>query len=404
MTCLLKNKYFICALTCMTLIFIAFTARQLFYTDYSRRTIKAGFVYIGDPGTAYTNNFCRAQLELEEKYGDRVKTIAKYNISEKSCEEAILDLVNEDCDIIFTTSYGYSKKTKEIAARYPGIQFCQATGDNAKEGLYLSNYHNFMGRIYEGRYIAGITAGLKMQELIDQDKIKVDQAIAGYVAAFPYSEVISGYTAFFLGIRQIVPQARMKVMYTNTWSNHNAEKKCASQLIDEGCVIISQHSDTTGSAMACEEASTKKGKTVYHVGYNQSMTDIAPTTSLISCRINWAPYILTAAEAVLTNKKIEKCIKSPLSGNDSAAGFDRGWVEMIGLNKLIAAYDTEDIIEQYISDFKEDKIEVFKGNYIGINPFDHSDTYNLRTPYKENSRKSSPTFSYVLKDVIEICN
>ena len=156
----------------------------------------------------------------------------------------------------------------------------------------LPNYHTFMGTIYQGRYISGIVTGMKLRELIEQKKLTPAQAKIGYVAAFPYAEVISGYTAFFLGVRSVVSEAVMTVSYTNTWSNTTTERKLAEKLIDEGCVIIAQHSDTTGPATACETASTRDGKLVFHVGYNQTMTDVAPTTSLVSTRINWTPYFI----------------------------------------------------------------------------------------------------------------
>ena len=243
-----------------------------------------------------------------------------------------------------------------------------------------------------------------MLELIASGKIKRSQAKVGYVGAFSYAEVISGYTAFFLGVRSIVPEAEMIVRYTNTWSNHVIEKKTAEKLIDEGCVIISQHSDTEGPAIACEEASVKRGKVVFSVGYNQSMTDVAPTTSLVSSRINWSPYILGATEAVLKGKKIESVVKSPYKTTDSAAGFDRGWIEIVGLNTHILADGTTTEMEKTIKQFKNGSLTVFKGNFVGVNPFDESDVWDLRTPFIECEKRSAPSFCYVLGDVIEVRN
>ena len=157
------------------------------------------------------------------------------------------------CDLIFTTSYNYGTVTKEFAEKYPGIEFCMATCANANEEPVLKNYHTFMGKIYQGRYTAGVAAGMKMKELIKEGVITEQQAKIGYVAAYPYAEVISGYTAFLLGVRSVVPDAVMTVRYTNKWNDYRTEKKYAKGLIDEGCVIISQHSDTAGPATACEE-------------------------------------------------------------------------------------------------------------------------------------------------------
>ena len=173
---------------------------------------------------------------------------------------------------------------KKLAEKYPDIEFCMATCSNANEEPRLENYHTFMGAIYQGRYTAGVAAGMKLQELIDNGTITKEQAKIGYVAAYPYAEVISGYTAFLLGVRSVVPDAVMSVRYTNNWNDYLTEKKYAKEFIDEGCVIISQHSDTTGPATACE--ATDSDTPVYIVSYNESMANVAPTTYLTGCKIN----------------------------------------------------------------------------------------------------------------------
>ena len=400
----MKNKYVITLLSAILGIGLMFLGTKVLNRSAATTSLKVGFIYIGDKVTAYTNNFIRSQIELESALGDKVQTIAKYNIPEddEECTSAIEDLVHQGCNLIFTTSYGFMDSTKKMAKKYPQVQFCQATGDNANAAPVLSNYHTFMGTIYEGRYISGIVAGLKLQELIAQGKVKRTAAKIGYIAAFPYAEVISGYTAFFLGVRSIVGEAEMSVIYTNTWSNHVIEKKTAEKLIEEGCVIISQHSDTTGPAIACEEASTKRGKTVFHVGYNQSMTDVAPTTSLVSCRINWTPYILGASQAILKGLPIEKYLKSTLNGNDTGFGFDKNWVEIIGLNRLLAAKGTQEEIEKALRLLKSKNTSIFRGNYVGVNPFDSDDIWDLKTPFIENQNSSAPQFHYVLNDVITV--
>lgn len=398
----LKLKYLLTAAASTFVIMLTFIFLTLSQKDYSSRVIKVGFIYIGDSSTAYTNNFCRAQNELLDAYPDNIRTFAKYNIPEENCEPAIRDLIDSGCDIIFGTSFGYGETMKLMAAENPKIQFCQATCDNANQEPVFPNYHNFMGKIYEGRYLSGIVAGMKLKELIKEGKITPQQCKIGYVAAFPYAEVISGYTAFLLGVRSIVPEAVMTVRYTDTWSNTVRERKVAEALIAENCLVISQHSDTIGPAYACELASTKYGKIVYHVGYNQSMTDVAPTTSLVSTRINWAPYVLAAVEAVMKNKKIESTVKAEIFGNDAAAGFENGWCEIVGLNKLIAAEGTKEKIETTVRQFKNKNFFVFKGNYTGVNPFDSSDTYDLNRPFIENANQSAPSFYYILKDVITV--
>ena len=257
-----------------------------------------------------------------------------------------------------------------------------------------------MGAIYQGRYISGVAAGMKLKQLIDEKTITADKAKVGYVGAYPYAEVISGYTAFFLGVRSIVPEAEMTVKYTNTWGSYALEKKYATQLINEGCVIISQHSDTTGPAVACEEV---KGKhVVYHVGYNQSMADVAPTTYLTGCRINWEPYISAAVEAVLSEKDIESSLDANINGNDAGAGFDQSWVQMLEVNELIAAPGTKEKVEKLIGSFKKKEINVFQGDYIGVDPDNKEDVISLKEGYQENEKSSAPTFHYVLRDVIHV--
>ena len=398
----IKNKYTITCLTVIAVIGAIFFCVRVFREDFSAKKVKVGFIYIGDTSTAYTNNFFRSQLELEDALGSNLEISAKFNVTESDCEKALSELIEEKCNIIFTTSYSYENATKEAAAKHPEIQFCHATGKGTHEEPFLANYHNFMGTIFEGRYISGLVAGKKLLELIENGQVERAHAKIGYVAAFPYPEVISGYTAFFLGVRSIVPETVMSVKYTNTWSNQIIEKKYAEALINEGCVIISQHSDTTGPAIACEEMSSKYKKTVFHVGYNQSMTDVAPTTSLVSCRINWTPYLIAAVKAVLRGKKIEDMIKSQYKANDTGFGFNHGWIEIIGLNKLITAKDSDTDIEKTIKMFKTDSLTVFQGNYIGVNPFDDSDVWDLKTPFPENKTQSAPAFCYVLKDVITI--
>lgn len=396
----MKRVYKVTIISAIAVILAAFGIHYLFRDKNPDKIVKVGFVYVGDTSTAYTNNFVKAQESVESKYGEQVETIAKYNVSEGAVEEALKELAAEECELIFTTSFGYGEKTKEFAIDYPEIQFCQATCSNANEAPVLKNYHTFMGNIYQGRYISGVVAGLKLKELIANGELTPEQAKAGYVGAYPYAEVISGYTAFFLGIRSVVPEATMTVRYTNTWGNHLLEKECAKELIEEGCVIISQHSDTSGPAAACEE--TDRSQVVYYVSYNESMGDIAPTTYLTGCKINWEGYITQAVGAVLSGKDIEKCVKGNVNGNDVGAGFENDWVRMLEINEFTVARGTQEQVDKLIREFQQNKIQVFQGAYTGVNPNDPSDTIDLRDGYRENDKSSAPTFHYVLDDVITI--
>jgi len=397
----MSKVYSTTIITALAMI-ILFGILHVFYFDRDDGThaVTVGFIYENDESTPYTYNFIRAENAVREQFGDRVSIIVKSNVPYDHTEEALQELVDSGCNLIFTTSFGYEETAKRFAGEYPDIQFCQATGDNANIDPIYPNYHTFMGEIYQGRYISGVVAGMKLREMTDTGEIRPEEAVVGYVAAYPYAEVISGYTAFLLGVRSVAPEAVMKVKYTNTWSSYNLEKQSARELIDDGCVIISQHSDTIGPAVACEEC--YPAKKIYHVGYNQSMIDVAPATSLVSTRINWEPYITGAVLAVLEGKDIEKCVDGNVHGNDVGAGFEKNWVQMMELNRLIAVDDTEEKIEQTIREFETKKLIVFKGDYTGVDPYDPTDTIDLKEGYAENAETSAPAFHYVLDNVIEI--
>ena len=178
---------------------------------FGKDHVKVGFVLIGDESTPYSANFIRAIETLELWYGEKVSAVVRSNVPYEDTEPVLRELCGMGCDIIFTTSFGYGEIAKRIAAEYPGVEFCQATCENANEAPVLKNYHTFMGEIYQGRYVAGMIAGLKMQEMIDSGQISADEAWIGYVGAYPYAECVSGFTSLFLGARQTCPTARMKV-------------------------------------------------------------------------------------------------------------------------------------------------------------------------------------------------
>ncbi|MBO6165395.1 MAG: BMP family ABC transporter substrate-binding protein [Eubacterium sp.] len=397
----MKKINIVSIVTCLLCILLAYEWHvNVEKKNNEEKTVTVGIILDGDESTPYNNNFLRAVPMIEAEYGDRVKVIPIRNIHLDHEHEALDELVEAGCDIIFTTSYGYGNMAKVYAGRYPDIVFCEATCDNANTDPVYPNYHTFMGRIYEGRYISGVVAGYKLEQMIAEGEISADEAIIGYVAAYSTPEIISGYTAFFLGVRSVVPSARMKVCYTDTWSDYTLEKSSTEKLIEEGCVIISQHSDTIGPAIACEEAS--EDHPVYHVGYNQSMLDVAPTAALVSCRINWIPYMIDTVGAVLEDKKIEDYVDAAYWGNDMCAGFDKDWVQMIELNEISAAPGTQQKIEELEEEFKRGSVHVFKGDYIGVNPDDPSDTWDLNNEYIENRSQSAPSFHYILNDAIEI--
>ena len=395
----MKKINIVSILASLVMILVTYAGYELYERKVPKeRSIKVGIIYDGDESAPYTANFVKSKRQIEAEYGAKVQFVEKTCISDENAESVLRELCREDCNLIFTTSYGYGEAAKKLAAEYPDIEFCQATCANANDDPVLDNYHTFMGHIYEGRYIAGVAAGMKLSELIKEGVLKPGDIKIGYVAAFPYAEVISGYTAFFLGVRSECPDAVMYVRYTNTWESYSKEKECTEKLLDEGCVLISQHSDTTGPAAACEARSGSQ--IVFHVGYNQSMMDVAPKTSLISTKINWTPYMKTAVDACINGYKIESRVDATIHGHDAGAGFDKDWVQMVELNTLIATEGTEERIEELKEKFIKGSIKVFEGDYTGTNPMDREDVYDLSEGYVENQDSSAPTFHYVLDDVI----
>ena len=395
----MKRLYVITALTCLTMLAIFVCAFRMLNPASTKLTLKVGFIYDNDESTPYTYNFSLARDALEKKYASKVEIMTCSNVVDSEMEEPLRELADAGCDIIFFN--GYSELVKELAPEYPDIQFCQTSYMDMYGQTVPANYHTFKGEAYQGRYVSGIAAGMKIKEMIDEDIITEDQAIIGFVAAYPTSEVISGYTAFLLGVRSVVPQAVMEVSYTYTWSSYAHEKSATKKLISDGCVIISQHTDTIGPAIACEEALAEKP--VYFVGYNQSMSEVAPGSSLVTSRICWEPYVLAAVDAVWNDKNIESVVTGRIHGSDVSAGFEKGWVDMDDLNLQVAAPKTEAAMTKAIDQFKRGNGDfVFKGNYTGTNPEDPSDTINLKNGYKENENTSYPLFHYVLDDVIKI--
>ena len=378
----MKRVYIVTVLTCAVIAaaFIAFFN----YLNLSggKDHLTVGFIYDNDESTPYTYNFSLAKDALEKKYGEKVDILTCSNVLDDEMEEPLRDLAEQGCDIIFFN--GYSEKVVELAPEYPDIQFCQTSYKDMNGVSVPDNYHTFKGEAYQARYVSGIAAGMKIQQMISEGIITEDQSKVGFVAAFPSSEVISGYTAFLYGVRSVVPTSTMEVFYTNTWCSYVIEKDVTEQMIEDGCVIISQHTDTIGPAIACEEAS-ETGKKVYFVGWGQSMSEVAPGTSLVTSRICWEPYVLSAVEAVMTDKKIETVVSAKIWGNDVSAGFEKGWVEMMDLNLTIAAPGTQDAIDKAIDQFKRGNNDMVFG-----------------TGYIENNHSSYPLFDDIPTDIITI--
>lgn len=397
----MKRVYITTVLTCLVILAVLIVCFRMLNLSGGRESLKVGFIYDNDESTPYTYNFSLAKDELEKKYGERVEILTCSNVLDDEMEEPLRELAGAGCDVIFFN--GYSELVKKLAPEYPDVQFCQTSYEDMSDKTVPANYHTFKGEAYQGRYVSGIAAGMKIRQMIQEGMITEDEAIVGFVAAFPTSEVISGYTAFLMGVRSIVPTAVMRVSYTETWSSYAQEKNAAQQLINDGCVIISQYTDTIGPAIACEEALQKQS--VYFVGFNQSMSEVAPRSSLVTARICWEQYVLSAVEAIMANKSIESYVSGNVRGTDAFAGFEKGWIEMLDLNRQVAAMGTQEAMDAAIEKFKRGNGDfVFKGDYRGVNPENPSDMCDLRNGYVENEKTSYPLFHYILEDVITIVN
>ncbi len=310
--------------------------------------IKIGLICLHDENSTYDNNFIQALKQAQTKLGlkdDQV--VIKVNVPEDSaCYDAAADLADLGCNIIFADSFGHETYMIQAAKEFPNVQFCHATGTKAHtEGV--ANYHNAFADIFEGRFLAGVAAGMKLNEMIAQGKITAEQAIIGYVGAFNYAEVVSGMTSFYLGARYICPSATMKVTYTNSWFDIAKEKEGALSLINSGCVLISQHADSEGAPKACEE------KGVPNVAYNINTIPMGPNTALISSKIDWAPYF----EMIVKNTAEGKAIPTDYCGT-----LADGYVALTELNEKVAAAGTKEKIEEVKDKLIKGELKVYDIN------------------------------------------
>ena len=395
----MKRAYITTFLTCFALLALAFGISRALNLDGGMESITVGFIYESDDSAPYTYNFTRAESLLQEELGDSVTILSKRNVPDDAVEDMLYELSSDGCSIIFTNNH--SELFQDLAPSFPDTQICQISDLEYPPVDHPRNYHTFNGELYQARYVSGVTAGFKLRDMIDKGIISKEDAVVGYVAAFPVASVISGYTAFLIGVRSVVPDAVMKVKYTYTWSGYREEKNCAMDLINDGCVLISQHSDTIGPAVACEEASVTHP--VVFIGSGKSLLDLAPRTALLSIRTNWAPYVIGAVTAVMNGQKIESAVKGTVHGeNDVSAGFDDDALEIVDPNKNLMPDSAQMIIDSAIETIKKDPATAFRGAYIGVDLTDPNDTIDLSKGYLENEQSSAPSFHYLLKDVIEI--
>ena len=314
--------------------------------DATAAKVKVGFITLHDENSTYDKNFIDAAKEACANLGlvENEDYFIKTNVGEtEQCAEVAADLVDAGCNIIFADSFGHEPYMIEVAKANPEVQFCHSTGTRAHtEGL--ANYHNAFASIYEGRYLAGIAAGLKLNAMIDAGDIKADEAKMGYVGAFTYAEVVSGYTSFYLGAKSVCPTVTMDVTFTGSWYDETLEKEGAEKLIQGGCKLISQHADSLGAPTACENAG------VPNVSYNGSTQAACPNTYIISSRINWAPYYEYAIKAVMDGTAIDVDWTGTLATNS---------VVLTDLNTTVAAEGTAEAIAAATEKLEKGEIHVF---------------------------------------------
>lgn len=306
------------------------------------KKMKVGFIFLHDENSTYDNNFLQAAKAACEAKG--VEMVVKKNIPESSkCKDAADDLVAQGCTVVFADSFGHEDFMIQAAKEHKDVQFCHATGTKAHTEK-LDNFHNAFASIYEGRYLAGIAAGLKLNEMIAAGKFTAEEAVMGYVGAFTYAEVISGYTSFYLGAKSVCPSVTMKVTFTGSWYDETKEKEAANKLISQGCKLISQHADSMGAPKACEDAD------IPNVSYNGSTKTACPNTFIVSSRIDWTPFFVYAINCVASGEDI---------GYDWTGTLATGSVVLTDVNEQAAAAGTAEKIAEVMKALEDGSVKVF---------------------------------------------
>lgn len=325
--------------------------------DYSKLVIpkdfKIGMICLHDENSTYDKNFISAMQEVQREFNlSDEQVIIVTDIPEgNECYQKACELAAGGCDIVFADSFGHEPHMLKAAKQYPDTLFAHATGTTAHTEN-LDNFVNAFASIYEGRYLAGVTAGLKLNEMIENGDITAEQAKMGYVGAFTYAEVISGYTSFYLGAKSVCPSVTMDVTFTGSWYDETKEKNAALGLIKSGCVLISQHADSMGAPNACEE------KGVPNVSYNGSTVEACPNTFIISSRINWAPYYRYIIAQKVQNKPVAK---------DWVGTLKTGSVELTDLGGKAMAKGTVEKLVETREKLLKGTLHVFDTNTFTVN-------------------------------------
>ena len=350
---------------------------------------KIGVILLHDEKSTYDLNFIngvKTAVEELKKDGKNVEIVFKKNIPESNkCYEAASELVDDGCTLIFADSFGHEDFMIDAAKKHKNVQFCHATGTKAHTTTDAPNFHNAFASIYEGRYLAGVAAGLKLNEMIADGKFKADEAKIGYVGAYTYAEVISGYTSFYLGAKSVCPTVTMDVQFTGSWYDETAEKNTALALINGGCKLISGHADSMGAPTACEE------KGVPNIAYNGSTVAQCPNTFIVSSRIDWAPYFKYICEQAMAGKTID---------TDWTGTLKTGSVALTDINEKVAAKDTAAKLKDVRAKLESGELNVFDTNNFTVEgkkveSFKVEKTNEVieNGVFKESSFRSAPYFN-----------
>ena len=356
--------------------------------ELTKDTIKVGLIMLHDENIGYDEIHLNGFMDMVKNLGlTEDQYVIKYNIPENElCYDAAVDLAEAGCNIIFADSFGHESYMLQAATEYPDIQFCHATGYQAATSG-LKNMHNFFSAVYESRYVSGVVAGLKLNEQIEKGEFTADEAVMGYVGAYPYAEVISGYTAFYLGARSVCPSVTMKVQYTNSWADMAMEQEAASALISQGCKLISQHADTTGAPTACQ------AQGVPCVGYNVSMISVAPDSALTSAAVVWAPYYNYAVNCLINGEEI---------ATDWCKGFSEGATEIKELNEKVVAAGTAEKVAEVEAALKDGTLHVFDCSTFTVDGktlTDADSQYIWDGYFHESELASAPSFDFIIDGI-----
>ena len=377
---------------------------------------KIGLITLHDDASTYDKNFIDAFNEATQAMGlTDSQVMIETNIPESiECYNAAKKLANAGCKVIFADSFGHEAFIIQAANEFKDVQFCHATGTRAHtEGL--DNFHNAFASIYEGRFLAGVAAGMKLKAmkaanlLTDKNYDANGNVKVGYVGAYTYAEVISGYTSWYLGVKTVLADIQlgvsMDVTFTGLWYDETAEKNAATTLINNGAALVSQHADSMGAPTACETAG------VPNVSYNGSTESACPNTFIVSSKVNWAPYFKYIIKQSATGKAI---------ATDWCGTMATGSVELTALGKA-AAEGTQAEIDKYKAMIENGTFKVFdteKDNYITVEgkkitsagaDIDYDEKFVKETEavvggsYKESVYRSAPSFDLTI-DGIKLLN